>query len=144
MNNKLPKYQYTYTTKPNLPSTNYVYPAHPQHLRHPRPANPQRRASANPQRPRDQRRARDMSPGSARSHFAPADGDARLLGLLHESGALPELLWRDGCCEDTEELVLCLFILSLPFHCRTTLSANLNISGALSLQLARLIRATHA
>lgn len=86
-----------------------------------------------------------MSPGSGRSHFAPADGDARLLRLLHESGALPELLWRDGCCEDTEELVLRSFNSIFPSLSRKqTLLANAITPGTISLQLARLISAAYA
>lgn len=55
-----------------------------------------------------------MSLRPARSHAALTNGDARLLRLLHESGALPELFWRDGCREDTEELVLCMSFYTSP------------------------------
>jgi hypothetical protein len=80
--------------------------AHFEHIRRPRPTDSKRRSSTHPQRSRKWRCAGDLSFAFGRSDGAFAYADTGLLGFLHESGALPELLWRDGCCEDSEELVL--------------------------------------
>jgi hypothetical protein len=82
--------------------------AYSKHVCRSRSTYSKRRSSTHPQRSRKWRGAGDLSLAFGRSHAAFAYADAGFLGFLHESGALPELLWRDGCCEDSEELVLCM------------------------------------
>lgn len=56
---------------------------------------------SDPARSQRRRRAGDMSLETGRGQAAPAHANARFLRLLHQSGALPELLWRDGGSEDS-------------------------------------------